>query len=54
MFEINIFPIYGAMIGFNYWNEDMDEYEKKHADTQHMVQFMFILFGFSIIWYEQN
>lgn len=52
MFEVNFFPIYGVMIGFNYWNENLSEYENENKDTQHLIQIMFLLFGISIVWYE--
>ena len=54
MFEINFFPIYGAMIGFNYWNENFSDKENQHDDVQHMVQIMILIFGISFIWYEDK
>ena len=52
MLEISFFPIYGFMLGINYWNEELDELENKHPDTQHMIQVMFLFFGVSFAWYE--
>lgn len=51
MFEVKIFPIYGAAIGFNYWNSEMDELEEPDEIT-HVFQVFFIVFGFSFIWYR--
>jgi hypothetical protein len=52
MFEVNFFPIYGAMIGVNYWNENLSEHKNENPNTQHLIQIMFLLFGISIVWYE--
>jgi len=52
MFEVTFFPIYGLMVGFNYWNENMIEEENLNKDVQHIIQFMILIFGVSIIWYE--
>lgn len=52
MIEVNFFPIYGAMIGVNYWNEEMSEYENLNEDTQHTLQFLILIFGININWYE--
>ena len=52
MFEVTFFPLYGLMIGFNYWNENMSEQENENKDVQHVIQIMVLIFGFSVIWYE--
>ena len=52
MFEVSFFPLYGLMIGFNYWNENMNLEENEHKDVQHIIQIMVLIFGFSVTWYE--
>lgn len=52
MFEVSFFPLYGLMVGFNYWNENMNVEETEHKDVQHIVQIMVLIFGFSVTWYE--
>jgi len=54
MYEVNFFPIYGMMIGVNYWNENLSEKENENDDVQHIVQIMFLIFGISFIWYEDK
>jgi hypothetical protein len=54
MFEISFFPVHGLLIGFNYWNENMMEEENENKDVQHIIQFMILIFGFNVIWYEQK
>jgi len=54
MFEVNFFPIYGAMVGVNYWNEDLSMEENNNDDTQHMIQLMFLIFFFFFVWYKKN
>ena len=51
MFEVKIFPIYGAALGLNYWNSEMDTDEELKEIT-HIVQVFIFIFGFSIIWYK--
>lgn len=56
-FETIIFPIYGLMIGANYWNSEMNEDEdesKIYDDTQHCLQFMFFFMGISFVWYQNK
>lgn len=54
MFEISFFPVHGLLIGFNYWNENMMDEENENKDVQHIIQFMILIFGFNVIWYEQK
>lgn len=53
-FETVIFPIYGFMFGVNYWNSKMDENQDESeifVEDQHCLQFMFLFFGVSFVWY---
>ena len=52
-FEIKIFPIYGLMLGVNYWDSEMDENETTD-ETQKCLQFMFLFMGISLIWYKNK
>ena len=52
MFEFQFFPVYGFVVGVNYWDSTMDYNEVNEKDTQHMVQFFVFIFGLSIIWYK--
>lgn len=45
---IQLFPIYGFMVGFNYWNTNMDIFEGEELDeTEHLFQLMIGIFGIS-------
>ena len=52
MFEVKIFPIYGAAIGVNYWDSFMEEQDEEHDESVHILQVFLTLFGLSIIWYK--
>ncbi len=58
MFEVVFFPIYGLVLGVNYWNSDMDEVpEFLHIDEEeeektYMIQLFFLFAGISVIWYD--
>ena len=52
MFEFQFFPVYGFVVGVNYWDSTMDDDEVNENDTQHMIQFFVFIFGLSIIWYK--
>lgn len=53
-FETIIFPIYGLMIGANYWNSKMDQEDETEIlnENQHCLQFMFLFVGISFVWYN--
>tara|TARA_R100000951_G_scaffold8162_1_gene7399 strand:- start:4448 stop:4627 length:180 start_codon:yes stop_codon:yes gene_type:complete len=55
-FEIKIFPIYGLMLGVNYWNSEMDETDENETtdETQKCLQFMFLFMGISFVWYKNK
>ena len=54
MFEVKFFPIYGAAIGVNYWDSFIggDIETEDLEESIHMIQVFVLLFGFSIIWYN--
>ena len=49
---IQFFPIYGLMVGFNYWNTNMDEIQDPDAEeVEHLYQVMIFVVGISIhVW----
>jgi len=48
MFQVEIFPIYGLIIGVNYSNEDIEMIEVIADDKRHTIQFFFLLIGLNI------
>ena len=46
MFEFQFFPVYGFVVGVNYWDSTMDDDEVNENDTQHMIQFLFLSLDF--------
>lgn len=48
MFQVEIFPIYGLIIGINYSNEDIEMIEVIADDKRHTIQFFFLLIGLNI------
>lgn len=51
MIQIDFFPIYGAMVGINYSNEDIEQIEVVADDKRHTLQFFLFILGFNIHWY---
>ena len=51
MLQIDFFPIYGAMIGINYSNEDIELIETIADDKRHTLQFFFIIVGMNVHWF---
>jgi hypothetical protein len=47
--EITIVPIKGVMLGALYNSEEIEE-----EDTEHIIQILFFVFSFNIIWITQN
>jgi hypothetical protein len=49
---IQFFPVYGLMLGFNYWNTNMDEFEDEGAEEiEHLFQLIIGVIGISIhVW----
>ena len=46
---LQIFPIYGFSVGFNYWNYTMDEIESD--ETEHLFQILIGIIGISFhVW----
>lgn len=48
---ITFFPIYGFMLGVNYWNSEMSEDESPETEEQ-MIQLMFGIIGISFHWWR--
>ena len=51
---VQLFPIYGIMLGINYWNNTMDAEYDDHHETEHLVQFMFLIVGISFHYWESR
>jgi len=48
---IQLFPIYGFMVGFNYWNTKMEIEDDNLEETEHLFQLMIGIIGISFhIW----
>lgn len=47
---IQFFPIYGFMVGVNYWNSSMDELEG--GETEHLFQVLIGLIGISFHYWK--
>ena len=48
MFEVDIFPIYGLIVGVNYSNEDIEMLDVVADDKRHTIQIFLFLIGFNI------
>ena len=56
MFELKLFPIYGLVLGINYWDSYMDyddEFIEEDGESVHMIQFFFLIAGVSFMWYKK-
>jgi hypothetical protein len=45
------------MLGVNYWSSEMnDDFDENELfdETEHCLQFMFLFFGISFIWYDKK
>lgn len=50
---VQFFPVYGLMVGFNYWNTTMDEFDDPESDeeVEHLFQILIGIIGISIhVW----
>lgn len=54
MIQIDFFPIYGAMVGLNYSNEDIELIETVAEDKRHTLQFFIVLIGMNVHWYTDR
>ncbi len=43
---VQLFPIYGVMLGVNYWNTEFDT-DEDVEEIEHLVQIMFFIIGIS-------
>jgi len=44
---IQTFPIYGFMVGLNYWNSKMDYLTNDDEETEHLFQILIGVIGIS-------
>ena len=54
MVEIEIFPIYGCILGVNYSNEDLELLEVVADDKRHTIQIFLLLIGISFHFYTMR
>lgn len=48
---VQLFPIYGLMVGVNYWNSKMDD--DSVGETEHLFQILIGIIGISFhVWKE--
>ena len=47
---LQIFPIYGFMVGVNYWNSTMDGIEEN--ETEHLFQILIGIIGVSFHYWK--
>lgn len=43
---VQLFPIYGVMLGVNYWNTELDT-DDNVEEVEHLIQIMFFIIGIS-------
>lgn len=48
MVQLELFPVYGLILGVNYSNEDIEMIEVIADDKRHTIQFFFLLIGLNI------
>lgn len=53
-FDVQIIPLYGASIGFLYYNPTLEPDVEfvSEEDMYHQVTIMFLLFGIHITWWK--
>lgn len=51
---LQLFPIYGFMLGINYWNSDLSDVPPDGGEKEHLLQFMFGLIGVSLHWWREQ
>ena len=50
---MQLFPIYGVMVGLNYWNTDMDS-DNDDVEVEHLIQIMFFIIGISFHFWRKR
>jgi len=48
---IQFFPVYGFMLGINYWQKSFSEDFEDDDEEEYLVQIMFGIVGLSIHWW---
>jgi hypothetical protein len=51
---VQVFPIYGFNVGFNYWCSDFELETASDEETEHLFQLMFGIFGLSLHLWRQK
>ena len=54
MFQVEFFPIYGVIAGFNYSNEDIEDFEVVADDKRHTIQLFFFILGINIHFFTRR
>ena len=56
-FNTIIYPIYGCLVGLNYWDSQMDHVVIESAiedQNEHCLEIHLFIFGISFIWYSEK
>ena len=56
-FNTIIYPIYGCLVGLNYWDSKMDHVVIESAaedQNEHCLEMHLFIFGISYIWYTEK
>jgi len=51
---MQLFPIYGVMLGVNYWNANMDTEHEEDLEVEHLIQIMFFIVGISFHFWRRK
>ena len=54
MVQLELFPVYGLILGVNYSNEDIEMVEVIADDKRHTIQFFFLLIGLNIHYFTSK
>lgn len=53
MLEVNFYPLYGLVIGFDYFSDEMEEIQVSD-DKRHNFTIYLLLIGISFLWYSER
>jgi hypothetical protein len=51
---VQLFPIYGLMVGVNYWNSKMDGDDDSAGETEHLFQILIGIIGISFHFWKED
>jgi len=52
---VTVYPIYGIVFGFSYWNSDMDEFPQEDEQTkEHAIQLTLGIIGVTFTIWNNN